>query len=244
MDANKTIWEGFKEYKKLAYVVRTGFGYCGIYPINPDELKPKKGRKPLPESDLEHIAGMQMLIRLFSWHYPEIVPKDQLDDFIFGAQIHEMGEITTGDTVDDGARDEVKKEVFETFEIRNYLHLTAPKEEAERGIRIFKEMQDKETDFGKTLFFFDKLEAVLQTIFYESMGYPGRLSYKENHYGGISERDKRQRDFTGSDRIADTWSYGFSRRVDKLNFQHADVFKAVVHAAIIDVRKKPFSWID
>ena len=241
---NKKIWIGYKNFKSLAYVVRSGFGYYGIYPIHPEDLKPKKGRKPLPESDLEHVAGMIHLARLISWYYPEIIPKDQLDDFIFGAEIHEIGELLTGDTIDDGERNEEDKGILETLEIRTYLRDCAPSEELSRGLLIFEEMRDKKTDFGKTLYFLDKIEAILQTIYYESLGYPGRLSYKENHYGSVSKRDKREREFTGSDKIADNWAYGFVKKAEQLDFKFTHEFFEIMQTAVQDVRGRPFSWID
>lgn len=242
-NCNKKIWIGYKNFKDLAYVVRSGFGYYGIYPINPDEMKPKKGRKPLPESDLEHVAGMIHLARLISWYYPEIIPKEKLDDYLFGATIHEMGELLTGDTMDDGERNEQHKDFLETLEIRTYLRQCAPTEEYSRGLKIYEEMRDKKTDFGKTLYFIDKLEACLQAIYYEAMGAPGRISKKEYFYGSISNRDKREREYTGSDKIADTWSHLFVRKAEKLEFKFVNEFLDILETAIQDVRGVSFSWI-
>lgn len=238
------IWKGYYQFKSLAYVVRAGFGYTGIYPIYPNDLKPDKNRKPLPESDLEHVAGMIKLVRLISWYFPEIIPKEQLDDFLFGAELHEMGELLTGDIIDDGVRNENDKDFLEAIEIREYLRNYAPEEEYSRGIKIFKEMQEKKTVFGQTLYFIDKLEANLQAVYYESLGHPGRLSYKEKHYGPLSNRDKRQRNFTGSDKIVDNWTYGFVEKMEKLHFKFAKEFYEIMSAAVQEVRKKPFSWID
>lgn len=244
MDNYQKIWRGYSQFKSLAYVVRTGFGYSGVYSIYPNELKPGKNRKPLPESDLEHVAGMMKLIRLISWYFPDIIPKEQLDDFLFGAEIHEMGELLTGDIMDDGARNENDKNFIEMVEIREYLRNYAPEEEYSRGLKLFKEMQEKKTDFGLTLYFIDKLEANLQAIYYELLGRPGRLSYKEKNYGPLSDRDKRQRNFTGSDKITDNWAYGLIEKMEKAHFKYAKEFYEIMSAAIQETRKAPFSWID
>ncbi len=244
MDNQTRIWEGYKQFKTLAYVVRSGFGYYGVYPIHPDDLKPRQGRKALPESDLEHVAGMMKLIRLISWYYPEIIPKERLDDYLYGAEIHEMGEVITGDIPDDGTRNEHDKDFLETVEIRRYLSKCAPNEEMGRGMQIYKEMRDKNTEFGRALYFIDKLEAILQGIYYESIGHPGRISFKQNNYGQLSKREKNQREYTNSDRMVDAWSHGFLAKAESLKFEHTDEFFAIILAAIREVRGRPFSWID
>ena len=237
------VWKAFSEYKDLELVTRAGFGVCGAYPF---DLKNAvwRGDGPLPaESDLEHTAGVMKLARLVSWKYPEVIPKEKLDDYLFGAEIHEIGERLTGDILDDGTRDSRRKDIEETIDVEAYLSLYAPSLEHERGMRLFKEFRDKSTEFGRTLYCLDKTEAILQGLFYESKKYPCLLRYKQENFGGISDKDKNSIEAVGSDNIVDCWSYGLYKKAGE-KFEHIDVFLEIIQSAVFVVRSTGLTWVE
>lgn len=238
MSKELKVWQAYREFKELGRVVRGGLGSCGIYPWSPSYPTWQPDHPLPPESDLEHTAGMMKLARLISWYYPEVIGKALLDDFIFGAEIHEMGERTSGDILDDGTRNDAEKDALETKIIETYLNL-APEPERLRGIRIFGEMRDKTTEFGRTLYCLDKTEAILQAIFYERSGHPGRLDYKLKTFGSLSERDRHSIAAVNTDNISDCWAHAFAERAEREHFEHRAIFLGIIHAAIKETRGVP-----
>lgn len=239
------VWQSYRNYKMLAFVPRAGYGSCGIYPYDFDHRKWEAGDEIVrPESDLEHTAGIMHLARAISWHYPEIIPPEQLGDFLFGAEIHELGELIEGDTLDDGTRNDEEKDFFEGNEIRKFLYKYAEYNDYRRGLELYEQMRDKNTEFGQTLYFLDKLEAVLQAGLYESLGHPGLLSEKKRLFGSMSKRDEKYSAAVKSDNIFDTWAYILVVKMKELDYKYANIFASIVTEAAIDIRKKPFSWIE
>lgn len=236
------VWLTYKEYKDLELVTRAGFGVCGAYPFDPNNAVWKEGNSLPPESDLEHTAGVMKLVRLIHWNYPDIIPSEKLDDYLFGAEIHEMGERLTGDILDDGTRNEKQKDAEETIEIMAHLHRFAPDEEYIRGMQIYSEFRDKSTEFGRILYCIDKTDAILQALFFELKGQPCLLRYKEENFGGISNKDKQNIEKVCSDNIVDCWSYGLYEKAQHDKYEHIDIFMEIIQSAVYAVRGEPLLW--
>lgn len=235
------IWEGYKEFKQLRNITRSGFGLCGIYPLEENEEKLENGQS-LPESDLEHIAGMMNLVFLISMHYPSIIPKEELSDYLIGAMIHEIGELETGDIPDDGIRDEKKKLAIEQGIVCGYLRNSIPSTQVCNFYDIFEDMNEYRTVRGRTLHFLDKLEAVLQALIYEAEGNPGHTTHRKEKYGIYSRKDAQQMENTETDVITDNWAWSLFDSMRQKNYEFAEVIREIVNQAVKDVRGKYFDW--
>lgn len=224
-----SVWESYSNFKSLSTVIRSGFGLYGIYPYNPSDKSPK------PESDLEHTAGMVILIQLLSIYFPEIIPKTQLNDYIFGAEIHELGEILTGDIPDDGNRNEQEKDCIEKQAISNFLS-NLPEPYRSKGELLFEDFQKRSTTFGQILYCIDKTEAVLQGLVYEKSGHPGLLTFKTN----CSPADKEYAKKTSSNNLVDIFALSFFEKAK--NYTNAIFFAKLIDVAVRNVRGRPFVW--
>lgn len=226
-----SIWQAYSEFKRLGFVTRSGFGLYGIYPYGEEErsLTPKR------ESDLEHTAGMQNLIRLISFSFPEIIPVTQLHDYLFGAELHEIGEIETGDIPDDGNRNENEKDRIEMLKIKDYLS-KLPEPYRSQGELIFEEFQKRNTTFGQILYCIDKTEAILQGLVYEKHGHPGILKNKPI----VSVSDRIYAKKTDSTSLVDIFALSFF--IKSKDYTDVLFFSKLIETAITDVRGHSFTW--
>ena len=225
------LWQAYSEFKQLGFVTRSGFGLYGIYPYGDEE----KSITPKRESDLEHTAGMQNLIRLIHFFFPEIIPDTQLHDYLFGAELHELGEIATGDIPDDGNRNEREKDRIERLKIRNYLS-KLPEPYRSQGELIFDEFQKRNTSFGQILYCIDKTEAILQGLVYENHGRPGILKNKPI----VSTNDIIYAQKTNSFSLVDIFALSFFEKAKE--YTNIVFFGKLIKTATIDVRGMPFEW--
>ncbi len=110
------IWQTYKHYKSEMHVTRSGFGLYGIYPY--DIKQPFFEQRA--ESDLEHSAGVVMMVHLIAIYCPELIPPAELTSYILAAEAHEIGEVEIGDIPDDGRRDEQAKVAHERASVAKF----------------------------------------------------------------------------------------------------------------------------
>lgn len=230
------IWQTYKFYKAESHVVRSGFGLYGIYAY--DRLVPFVINKP--ESDLEHSAGVAMLIHLLAIFCPELIPPAELASFMLAAEAHEIGEVLIGDIPDDGQRDEALKIKQEKAAVAKFAEALPEVVRADL-LKFFDEFDDKSSKRGRILYCADKIEAVLQGLLYESKGLVGDIRCKE-HIVKLSEQDQRGVAKSGSFRLADIWAVHFVEKVRK--YPEAEIFLEILDVAVHDVRGEGFAWME
>lgn len=164
-DKGTAVWNGFCGYRLSSIVNRAGHRLTGAYG-GKNVLVPIFNPVPIA-TVLSHSATIAMLARLISEQYPEIISKAELDDYIFLAEIHDLGEIKNGDVPADGTRNDAACNKDERTCLKEYLYSTFGKETAERGLRLYDEFTNRSTKFGKIFYLLDKFDALLTSLFYE-----------------------------------------------------------------------------
>lgn len=240
------IFLAYDERMQLCNVKRSGVDLTGVN--DPGWLRPKD--EPFvpfftnrEQSDAEHCFGMITLIYLISRFYPEIVGPSEFFNYISGAINHELGEIPTGDIPDDGSRNNELKDASEKAYIKQSLEATYGEDGAKADFILFLQLVSRGTDFGMTLYLFDKFEAVLRNLSFEKEGRPGSLIYKCKHTG-LGLKDSGDIDITNTDSIADNWLCGLLLNDDVRKFKFTKYFVGIVQAASLIVRGHRMAWID
>ena len=237
MTKAENIWRAYKMVKQQAEVIRSGFACYGIY-----QVVGGKYDRMRSESDLEHAAGLTALVMSFSMWYPELIPAEDRLTFMQTAMIHDLGEIATGDIPDNGTRDAAAKDRAE-LEVMNSFAELLPAAEIKDTLALFTEFQQRSTRRGKILYLADKLEAVLQTFFYEAEGRVGWLGLEPSYRP--SDRDIEYSDATKDSTTASTWSYHFYQITRELSAEDSEIvdpFIEVLAEAALSVRGKWFDW--
>lgn len=233
------FWEFYKTcVGGMIRVVRSGYGTWGAYPCDGKFDDTRK------ISDLEHICAVGYLVYALSEFYPEFISKHEYSRFSKWGYIHELGEIDSGDSEDNGLRDEEAKDRLERKKINEIFDNTTPHMSKEAN-EIFDEFQTKETIFSLKAFSIDKFAAVMGGFLLELQGRGGRYSKKLERGGPISPRDEFVNKVVGSDRLVDMWSGDFIFRARKYSFcQYLEMYISIMQAAAVDVLKEKFNWIE
>lgn len=247
MDLRKVcerIWDGYKGiFARTAYVPRKGFESVGMTKET-EALPPVvKTFKRRGESGLEHQAKVAWLAAVFADNFPRFFGDSSLDpscDLFYSVFIvglcHDVGEVTSGDVLDDGnalsgTKDETEREVFNSL-MHVFRHSDA------RLAKIFKEFQDKSTHAGKALHALDKIESILTLLFLEQF----------KHYGAMDNKPlmtDSDRHFVGATRTScttDCWAarvksltQGYPKEITEPVFE-------LLRVAVEDVRGEMFEW--
>lgn len=225
------IWQVYRILKTESEVIRSGFGTYGIYDYKVGACFDMNRS----ESDLEHTAGMQILVMLTMAFFPDLFSEEDKQTILYITLIHEVGERRFGDIPDDGNRDEERKNRLELAAVMDILK-SFPKELAEKVRLGFMEMQARSSALGQFLYCADKVEAVLQGLIYESEGRGGDLKMKE----GWTLQDLRGSEATESTDLVDVWAVHFLQVTSKMYTQ--TLFAGILRAAVEDVRGEWFAW--
>lgn len=229
------FFRAYTRYMELDSVIRAGFALWGVYGKT-DYTSIEEDRK---QSDLEHCAGMSFLATMLPIYYPGIYPLEEVWKYQLVTILHELGEIDTGDIPDDGRRDPVEKDLREREYVFRYINIHFPKEYQEIGKKLFVEMQDKSTAFGKTAYLIDKIDAVLRGFAYELHAKYGKISKKPYK----TERDSSECAFTGVENLADNWLCGLFDRINHKDYPNLGIFLEICQSAAFYIRGKPMAWL-
>ena len=232
------IWQAYYQAKNgQTTTIRSGYGLYGIYPF--DMSKPFDYSRS--ESDAEHVIGTEFLARPLAEYFPEIIPYCEQSDYLDMLRLHEMGENVLGDIPDNGNRDETAKDEAEFAYLSMYLKFY-PEAYRSKMLIIFKEMQTKATERGRTLYCIDKTEAILQNLIYERQGRGGDLNKRLTFITEPTTRDKWEYEMTGSSKPADMWSFAFFKKCE--DYEHIKVFRDIIVLAAREIRGELFNWLD
>ena len=237
------IWEAYQLLSSTAAVPRKGAEVCGMTLPTPDEV-PDVGDSfaTRGESDLEHQAKTAWLALAFIGSrigFFELPVADMaVWSLVTVALCHDVGEIESGDIVDDGnplhdTKDEAELKIFKK------MAFAFPPESCEMLVNDYRRLQKKiDNGNGQALYVADKLEAVLMQLFYEKHGCPGRITAKPNP----TDSDKYYMEITGSDSSADCWAAHFCAHIRNFPERIKEPARALLDAAVRDVRGEPFAW--
>lgn len=237
------IWKMYKSYRSNDSVVRSGSGLCGVYDFDP--------KYPFNdnyiESDTMHSTAVEELAWDIFRFYPDLVDHDTQWRIIQLLRYHDLGE--SSDCPDDGSRDHDEKTESEMQIFINKIRFLDPilQDELIKDMVVFENMDAISWADPKQAFrcglakVFDKADALVGALLYESQGRVGTLSYKSKHFGRETDRDRAYADEIGDDRQADVWTAHLIDQYGK--YPGADICIAITQAASIDVRGLPFTWL-
>lgn len=230
------IWRDYATLKRQCQIMRAGYARLGIYPGTADgKVEPLRS-----ESVAEHTYGTLILLDEIAMFCPELVSDVEL---VRGMRLllrHEVGEGEIGDLPDDGRRDEARKDKMELLAMMRFCQ-ELPREHGPAIVRDFTKFQQRSSELAQVIYCVDKIEAVLQGLIYEQDG-RGDLSRKPEVAESLSEQDKYYMQQTGSKRLVDNWSAHFFDLTRE--FRYAPVFRAILRAAVEDVRGEWFAWAE
>lgn len=239
------IWRRYETVRLGNLVIRSGFGLCGCYDSYQPEPNPRR-----QESDTEHASGCVELVRSLAAYYPNLLLPRLYPRLEHLLKDHDIGENNYGDQPDDGSQNRTEKD---QVELTSFVLATArlPDEIRRLAIEDFIRFQTpldpvhpKElAQMAQLAKVVDKLETILSSAIYEKAGFPGDLTYKRSHYGGITAQDQFFIHASDDDpTILASWLahathnyhsyYGFPYVLD------------IVKAAVIDIRGQWFPWFD
>lgn len=204
------------------------------------------------ESDAEHVYGLEILFRLISYYYPEVISQKDLPKYLCAAQYHEFGEsLGGGDVCDDGTRDGVTLDVKEFNLLGGYLREYIPESFASDVVEILHAaFFKKNSKFGGTFHYGDKTEAILKNFLNELMGRPGSMSWRLEHFSNLKPSKKVDGPpktdvdciaITKSDLPADDWFCHLLFSDGKIfEYRFAPVFLEIVRSAAEVTRRTDF----
>lgn len=241
LNAPKSIWEMYKNYRSNDVVIRSGSGLCGVYPYDPS--KPKM--EDYVESDTLHSTTVEELAQNIFRFYPALFDLQNQKRIIQLLRYHDLGE--TVDNPDDGSKNHEEKfaEELATFIGKIQSLPVAMQEDLIRDFVVFEnagyELWDEDRKqammFAKLC---DKADAPLGALLYELQGRNGSLLYKKEHFGGITEQDERFANEIGEYTQAGIW---FAHMIDTYSrFDYLEIFIEIIVEACKEVRGEVFPW--
>lgn len=242
------IYDFYRNVHRGNFVPRSGFGACGGYGHGYTPSSAPNYHRI--ESDTEHANGCMALLSGLQKFYPHLLSHEDFHQAGELLQLHDIGENDNGDVMDDGSRKHAERDYAELLSFAaSIAHLPCGiRESLIKDFIYFQNPLDSNIPSNaiqriQTARSIDKLEAILSGAFYEAHGTKPTLQYKDEHFGLLTERDRRSIVETeGDTSIVATWL------VQVVIHYHACysfpyVFD-VVKAAIIDLRGEWFPWFD
>lgn len=229
------IWRNYAALKRQTLVMRMGFAEMGVYPVTSDgKTEPQRS-----ESVAEHVLGTLILLDEVAMFCPELISEVETLRCMRLLLKHEVGESKIGDIPEDGRYNEAQKNNDELQAMMQYSK-SLPTRYGPRLLGDFINFQNKSSWLTQVVYCVDKLEAVLQCLLYEQDG--REVCVSEESSASLSEQDRAYMRCTGSTRIADNWG---AHCLDLIrDFECAPVFRAILRAAVEDVRGEWFAWAE
>ena len=249
----QNFWKLYKYIKWLAFIVRWGVNLTGRYGLRLD-LKPIM--KNDTEKDSDHALAMSWMTAVYKLLYGEIPDDDDLtyegqkkradfwEDLAIGLLVgdtHDVDEIKSGDTADDGHADRTAKEmrehetmteVYSLFSLPIMLKLLSG----------FEQFQNRSTEFGEIEYVCDKFEAIWSNFLFDERGMFGSMGFKQEHFTEITEQDRYFMDVIGSDDPTQVWlAHGINQ---SYAYDCFDRIMAVTDVAMKEVYGERFAWLD
>ena len=236
------IWKMYKSYRSNDVVIRSGSGLCGVYPYDPSQ--------PIltnyVENDTLHSTTVEELAQDVFRFYPGLFDHFDQTRIIHLLRYHDLGE--TVDNPDDGSKDHDEKfeEELATFISKISYLVPAVQEQLIRDFIMFENASylcwDKESkkmmQFAKLC---DKADAPLGAFVYESQGRSGSLTYKKEHFGGITDQDEKYAQEIGDYSQAGIWT---AHMIDTYGcYEYVEIFIEIIIAACKDIRGEVFPWM-
>ena len=242
IDSAMSIWKMYKSYRSNDIVIRSGSGLCGVYPYDPKQPTLTN----YVENDTLHSTTVEELAQNVFRFYPGLFNSADQTRIIHLLRYHDLGE--TVDNPDDGSKDHDEKfeEELATFISKISYLVPAAQEQLIRDFIMFEnadylcwdEESKKMMQFAKLC---DKADAPLGAFVYESQGRHGSLTYKKEHFGGITDQDEKYAQEIGDYSQAGIWT---AHMIDTYGrYKYIEIFIEIIIAACKDIRGEIFPWM-
>ena len=201
------------------------------------------------ESDGAHTNLVQALVKCaldsrYGWGVsPPNYDRTEIHEAIM---IHDLPENETGDIPDNRTRDETEKVKVEKAYIDKYLakYSLAHHTHCWNIKKILREMQDKSSIEGRTLYVADKAAAIIMMLYYDKMGLRPRVSPTDDVLAKINqtEIDICNREPGGKILLSELWTVDFLYGREIVNYDDTGFFLAILVMMTLLVHGKWYDW--
>ena len=180
------------------------------------------------------------------WH-----TEDSYDyrDIMEATRRHDLAENETGDTADNGERDEDAKVIAEHVYQREFGKYSPVEQYSteKRVRRLLIEMEGKTSPSGKALFAADKSGLICQALVYDLLGY---APYRQASEIGVTERDLQEidlcdyqiSDITDAYYASEMWTMDYLKIRSLVQYDETGFFTAIVVMLTLIVRQSWYLW--
>lgn len=161
-------------------------------------------------------------------------------------RLHDIAENVTGDSADNGNRDEAEKDRLELQYLKGYLNLYSPYEADLKAkiLRLFKEMQGRSSDTGRLMYLADKISALIITICLDDLGHPPLILEASSY---ASERDREEmkmcdEPYEHAYKASEMWAIDFFQLRDIVDDDIYFFFTALIVMFTLAINGKWYTW--
>ena len=201
------------------------------------------------ESDAAHTNLVQALVKYaldsrYGWGIsPPNYDRTEIHEAIM---LHDLPENETGDIPDNRNRDEAEKNKIEKAYIDRFLakYSLAHHTHCWNIKKLLREMQDKSSIEGRTLYVADKVAAIIMMLYYDKMGLNPRVSPTDETLAKVSqiEIDLCHREPGGKILLSELWTVDFLYGREIVNYDDTGFFLAILVMMTLLVHGKWYDW--
>ncbi len=201
------------------------------------------------ESDSAHTNLFRALVNYclditYGWGVDtSLYNRREIDEAIL---IHDLPENETGDTPDNGSRNESIKLAQDHTYFDDFLNLYTDSESSHCFYirKLLSEMEDKSTEEGRTLFVADKLSAILMMLCYDDLGCYPHAYYDDQDISEVNKAEIKLCELSHNDGylLSEIWTVDFLFAREMTRYDDTGFFTAIIIMATLLVHGKWYNW--
>lgn len=201
------------------------------------------------ESDGSHTNLMRALVNyafdyIYGWDIsPPTYNRREIDEAVL---LHDLPENETGDTPDNGSRDETAKMQHDKTYYEDFLHMYAPYESNSCFYisKLLQEMEDKSTEEGRILYVADKLSAIIMMLAYDELGLYPHAFPDDEFISDINRAEMNLCEMRHNDGylLSELWTVDFLYARELAKFDDSGFFLAILVMTTLLVHGKWYHW--
>lgn len=161
-------------------------------------------------------------------------------------RLHDLAENETGDSPDNGTRNEDEKKRLELHYLKGFLNSYAASEERlkDKVFNLFQGMQEQSSDTGKMLYLADKVSALIVTISLDYLQHPP-LILENSPYASDRDREEMKKcDFSCGHayKASEMWAIDFFLMRKLVDLDTDFFFTALIVMITLIVNGQWYSW--